>query len=406
MTDTQTRLRQQLQQLKARHERGDLDAPAYAAAKTPLERELLDQMLATPLPDAGPTTPRPSMRMVSLLSAAVLALASAGYLWTGSPGMPSAGAPGMAAAGSGGGGGGDDASHTDNEAEFIVAVEKLAERMKAEPDNLEGWAMLARSYARLGRHADALPAFEKAVALKGDDPRLLSDLADTLAVQNGRDLAGRPTDLVLRALKIDPDNGKALALAGTAAFNANDYAGAVRHWEHLAKISPADSGFMQQLQGSITEARKRAGLPADAPAAGAVMSQAAAPVAASPAAKPVAAADGAVLRGSVRLAPALAKQAAPTDTVFIFARAAEGSRMPLAILRHQVKDLPLDFQLDDSSAMTPASRLSAFPKVIVSVRISKSGQATPSAGDLMGESGPVANTASGVRIEIAEVVKN
>ena len=405
MTDTLTltHLRQQLQQLKARHERGELDAQAYAEAKTPLERQLLDQMLATPLPDDGPATSRPSLRMVSLLSAAVLALASVGYLWTGSPGMPSAGAPGMAAAGSGGG---DDASHTDNEAEFSAAVGKLAERLKEEPDNLEGWAMLARSYARLGRHADALPAFEKAVALKGDDPRLLSDLADTLAVQNGRDLAGRPTELVLRALKIDPDNGKALALAGTAAFNANDYAGAVRHWEHLAKVSPADSGFMQQLQGSITEARKRAGLPAGVPAAGAVLSPAAAATDAGPAVAPVAAAGGAVLRGSVRLAPALAKQAAPSDTVFIFARAAEGSRMPLAILRHQVKDLPLDFQLDDSSAMSPASRLSAFPKVIVSVRISKSGQATPSTGDLIGESGPVANTASGVRIEIAEVVKN
>ena len=405
MTDTLTltHLRQQLQQLKARHERGELDAQAYAEAKTPLERQLLDQMLATPLPDDGPATSRPSLRMVSLLSAAVLALASVGYLWTGSPGMPSAGAPGMAATGNGGG---DDASHTDNEAEFSAAVGKLAERLKEEPDNLEGWAMLARSYARLGRHADALPAFEKAVALKGDDPRLLSDLADTLAVQNGRDLAGRPTELVLRALKIDPDNGKALALAGTAAFNANDYAGAVRHWEHLAKVSPADSGFMQQLQGSITEARKRAGLPAGAPAAGAVLSPAAAATDAGPAVAPVAAAGGAVLRGSVRLAPALAKQAAPSDTVFIFARAAEGSRMPLAILRHQVKDLPLDFQLDDSSAMSPASRLSAFPKVIVSVRISKSGQATPSAGDLIGESGPVANTASGVRIEIAEVVKN
>ena len=380
-TQTQTRLRQQLLQLKARHERGELDTQAYDAAKTPLERQLLDQLLATPLPDAGLKASRPSLRMVSLLGAAVLALASAGYLWTGSPGMPSAGAPGMAAAG---GEAGRAVNEADNEAEFSAAVDKLAEQLKKQPDNLEGWIMLARSYARLGRHAEALPAFEKAVALKGDDPRLLSDLADTLALQNGRDLAGRPTELVLRALKIDPNNGKALALAGTAAFSANDYAGAVRHWEHLAKISPAESDYMQQLQDSIVEARKRAGLPAAAP---------------------VAAGGGAVLRGSVRLAAALAKQAAPTDTVFIFARA-EGSRMPLAILRHQVKDLPLDFQLDDSSAMSPASRLSAFPRVIVSVRVSKSGQATPSAGDLIGESGPVANSASGVRIEIAEVVKN
>ena len=113
-----------------------------------------------------------------------------------------------------------------------------------------------------------------------------------------------------------------------------------------------------------------------------------------------------MLSGSVRLSAALAKQASPTDTVFIYARAAEGSRMPLAIQRHQVKDLPLEFKLDDSSAMTPASRLSMFPKVIVSARVSKSGQAMASAGDLTGESAAAANTAKGVAIEIAQVVKN
>ena len=395
MNDPLTALRLQLQQLKLRHDRGELDAQAYANAKASLERQLLDQMLATPLIET--IAPRPSVRLISLLGAAVLALGGAGYLWTGSPGMPSAGAPALAAASV-------EAGQADSEAEFGAAVDKLAEHLKAKPDNVEGWAMLAGAYARLGRHAEALPAFEKALALKGDDAHLLTDLADSLAVQNGRNLAGRPTELVLRALKLDPDNSKALALAGTAAFNANDYAGAVRHWEHLVKLSPADSGFMQQLQGSIAEARKRAGMPAVAMAAGSALSQAATAVAAAP--KVTAAAGSAVLRGSVRLAPALAKQAAPTDTVFIFARAVEGSRMPLAILRHQVKDLPLEFQLDDSSAMSAASRLSAFPKVIVSARVSKSGQATPSAGDLLGESGPVAHNASDVRIEIKELVKH
>lgn len=113
-----------------------------------------------------------------------------------------------------------------------------------------------------------------------------------------------------------------------------------------------------------------------------------------------------MLSGSVRLSAALAKQASPTDTVFIYARAAEGSRMPLAIQRHQVKDLPLEFKLDDSSAMTSASRLSQFPKVIISARVSKSGQAVPAPGDLVGESAAVVNTASGVTVEIAQVVKN
>jgi len=102
----------------------------------------------------------------------------------------------------------------------------------------------------------------------------------------------------------------------------------------------------------------------------------------------------------------LAQQVQPGDTVFIFARAAEGPRMPLAILRHQVKDLPLNFTLDDGLAMSPAMRMSMHAKIVVSARISKTGQAAPSAGDLFGQSAPVANTASGVNIEINEVVKN
>ena len=118
------------------------------------------------------------------------------------------------------------------------------------------------------------------------------------------------------------------------------------------------------------------------------------------------AAGGATIRGTVRLAPALAMMAAPTDAVFIFARPAEGSRMPLAIVRKQVKDLPVDFVLDDSMAMSPGAKLSLFPQVVVSARVSKSGQAVPSAGDLSGQSAPIAPTASGLLIEINEVVKN
>ena len=112
------------------------------------------------------------------------------------------------------------------------------------------------------------------------------------------------------------------------------------------------------------------------------------------------------MQGSVRLAPALVKLAAPTDTVFVYARAAEGPRMPLAILRYQVKDLPLSFKLDDSTAMSPAMRLSLHQKVVITARISKGGQAVPAAGDMTGQSPPIANDAKGVDIEITEVVKN
>jgi cytochrome c-type biogenesis protein CcmH len=101
----------------------------------------------------------------------------------------------------------------------------------------------------------------------------------------------------------------------------------------------------------------------------------------------------------------MAKQAKPEDTVFVFARPAEGARMPLAILRKQVKDLPLQFTLDDSMAMSPANALSGASKVVVGARVSKSGNAMPQPGDLSGQSAPVSVGASGLQIEIREAVK-
>lgn len=408
MNDPIATLRQQLQQLKTRHEQGTLEDSAYAAAKAPLERKLLDHVMAQPGGTATPVNipaPRPSWNLVGLLSVATLALSITGYLGFGSPGLPSAGPPGSRPAESA------QAPHAMDEEQFAGAVEKLVERLKSEPENADGWAMLARSYVRMGRHADAVPAFEKAVLLVGDDPRLLVDFADALAMNNGRVLEGEPMKLVARALKADPDNAKGLALAGTDAFNRKDYATSVRQWERLAKVAPVDSAFLPQLQSSIDEARSLAGMPAGprlvlaAPPAtlAAAAAQDAAP---SPAPGASSAAGAALVTGTVRLTPALAQQAKPDDVVFIFARPAEGSRMPLAILRHQVKDLPVSFRLDDSMAMSPAMKMSQFPKVVVSARISKNGQAAPSAGDLSGQTAPVANTATGLVVEINEVVKN
>lgn len=385
-------LRQQLQQLLAQHNAGTLNAAAYAAAKDRLERQLLDQVMAQPEPPSSP--PRPSGTLVALLVAGIIGLAVAGYSYTGAPGatvVAGGNAPGADAGG-------------DSEAQFAAAVEQLAQRMASEPDNTEGWAMLGRSYARLGQHDKALAAYKRTGALLQTDARLMADYADTLAMQNNRNLQGEPAQWIERALKLEPDNPKALALAGTAAFERRDFPTAVRHWERLAAISPPGSDFLTQVQSGIAEARQQGGMPPAAaraaPAATAGASAPAAPAAAQ------AAAGAAGVQGRVRLAPALAQQVQPGDTVFIFARAAEGPRMPLAILRHQVKDLPLDFKLDDSTAMAPQMRLSLHPQVVISARVSKSGQAVPTAGDLIGQSAPVANTARGVAIEINEVVKN
>jgi cytochrome c-type biogenesis protein CcmH len=154
----------------------------------------------------------------------------------------------------------------------------------------------------------------------------------------------------------------------------------------VEQLSNDGGAGLQPLRNSIAEARRLAGMAP--PPAGAAASAAAAQVA-----------------GSVSLAPALKDRVSPEDTVFIFARAAEGPRVPLAILRKRVADLPLAFTLDDSLAMSPAARLSGAARVIVGARVSKSGNAMAQPGDLQGLSAPVPVGTNDLRIEIADVVR-
>jgi len=396
-------LRRQLQELRELHDRGAIDAAQYEARRTPLERRLVETVLVeptaapgakaatvAPAAPAAPPAERPSERLLALVCTAVVAVAVIGYSMTGSPGL--AGWP-MAAGPQGPAAPASAVEHAQNLQRIEAMVDKLAARMKESPDDAEGWSMLARSYAVLGRHAEAVPAYERAVALREGDPQLLADYADALAMRNNGDLAGEPLRLIERALKIDPRHLKALSLAGTAAFDRKDYASAVRHWSAILEAAPPGSDYVAQVQASIDEARQLGGLPA-------------APAATSPAPQAAAQRAAAAVSGTVSLAPALAAQAAPDDTVFVFARAADGPRMPLAILRKQVRDLPFEFTLDDSLSMSPAARLSGAARVVVGARISKSGQAVPSPGDLAGQSAAVDVGSRGLKIEIAEVVKN
>src|SRR5256712_10550496 len=261
-----------------------------------------------------------------------------------------------------------ETSHGLSAQQFEALVSRLAARLRDNPEDAEGWMMLGRSYAVLGRFPDAAKAYSNAAARSPRDAQLLADYADALAMAQGR-LQGEPEKIIARALAIDPQNVKALLLAGTAAFNRNDYAGAARHWERVLDAVPGESEMAQRLRASITEARALG----------------AGPQAAISGKKP----GRGQVRGVVKLAPGLAAKVAPGDTVFIFARAAEGPRMPLAILRKQGRDLPAEFTLDDSMAMSPAAKLSDHPRVVIGARVSKSANATPQPGDLQGLSAPV-----------------
>jgi cytochrome c-type biogenesis protein CcmH len=266
---------------------------------------------------------------------------------------------------------------------FQEMTEKLAARMREKPDDAEGWMMLGRAYRALERFQEAADALRKAVVLNPGNADLLADLAEALALRNGRTLAGEPTKLLDRALKLDPDNDKVLVLSGSAAFERKDYKAAIRHWEALLKRPKVSGELAQALSAGIAEAR--------------ALSTGKKTVAVKPAPGRVS--------GIVTLDTALRARAAPEDTVFVYARAAQGPRMPLAIVKVQVKDLPYNFSLDDSMAMMPEMKLSAFTEVIVGARVSKSGGAKPAAGDLEGASAKVSPGADGVTVAINQVVK-
>ena len=411
MNNTIEALKQKLAQLKQLHDSGVLPDDKFEEGKGALERQILDLVLsgnpvagspkgtapgkAAAAASAGalPTgDTKPSSLLLAGLAIGVVAIAAAGYFLIGRPApQGEAEQPQMVSAD------GKPAPHATGADQIAAMTDKLAQRLKEKPDDVEGWSMLARSYSVLGRHADALKAYEKASNLRKDDPTLLADYADSLAVNNNSNLEGEPMKLVDRALHLDPKNLKALYLAGTYAFNKKDYTSAITFWEKLVQVGPPGNVFATQVEPAIAEARNLAGLP-----------PAAKPLDAAPkagAAAPSAAAANATVSGTVTLSAALAKQAQPDDTVFVFARAAEGSRMPLAIMRKQVKDLPISFTLNDSMAMSPATALSTASKVIVGARISKSGSAMPQSGDLAGQSAPVSVGASGLKIEIKEAVK-
>lgn len=267
--------------------------------------------------------------------------------------------------------------------QFLEMTEKLAARMQEKPNDAEGWMMLGRAYRALERFQEAADALRKAVALNPGNADLLADLAEALALGNGRTLAGEPTRLLERALKLDPDNDKVLALSGSAAFERKDYNAAIRHWEALLKRPGVSGELAQALSAGIAEAR--------------ALSTGKNTAAAKPAPGRVS--------GTVTLDAALRARAAPEDTVFVYARAAQGPRMPLAIVKVQVKDLPYNFSLDDSMAMMPEMKLSAFDEVIVGARVSKSGSAKPTAGDLEGASARISPGAKGVTVAINHVVR-
>jgi cytochrome c-type biogenesis protein CcmH len=370
-----TLYRDQLRELDTDLQSGTLNKEHYEKARRELEARLLEDVDSDDATNDGARHGRASALALGL---ALPLCAISIYLAIGSPQalIPGHGADAR------------EPAHEVSAEQIEEMVQKLAARLESNPDNVEGWVMLGRSYSMLGRFTQAASAYASAVKQSPNDAQLLADYADSLAMSQGRSLKGEPEKLIQRALQIDPENIKALALAGSLAFDNNNYARAVEFWEQVLRLSPPDSEFSRTVSASVAEARK--------------LGKGNVPATTRDTSTPATAGG---VKGMVKLAPQLAAKVAPTDTLFIFARAAEGPRMPLAILRKQARDLPLTFSLDDSMAMAPGVNLSSFPQVVIGARISKSANATPQPGDLQGQSSPVTNSASGIIVVIDNEIR-
>lgn len=379
-------LRDQLRELDVDREQGSIDATAYVAARGELELRVAEDVQPVSRKSAADgASPVPRWQAAGL-ALALVSGAAVMYASLGTPRAMTAADPVASSAGSPSAMGVDP--HADTQGEAMVA--KLAERMVREPKDPNGWALLARSYSAMGRFVAAGDAYAHLVALIPDDAQILADYADVLAMTQNQKLHGEPERLLARALAADPKNVKALILMGDAVYERADLAAAAAHWKAALSLAPAGSEFAQMARDNLAHiGAPMDGVPSMPPSA-----PAAAPTAAAPATA------GVSVSGMVELDPALRAQVSDTDTVFIIAKAVEGPRFPLAVLRKQVRDLPLKFTLDDSMGMMPGVTLSQFEKVVVSARISKSGNAIAAPDDVEAVSQPVKPGAGGIQLRI------
>ncbi len=371
--------RDQMQELAADRASNLLSEEQYQTSKVELETRLAEDALAQ---EAEPPA-KTSGRTLGFTLAGALPLAAFGlYFLLGNPGALTAVAeaqanPGMAAG-------------VQGEHDIMKLIQQVEEKTRAEPNNAEAWTILAKTYAAVGHWPEALTSYEKAMALKPDTPAVMTGYAEALAISNNRVLKGKPMDLVLKALEIDPEDMKGLELAAISNFQDKNFAQAAYYFKHLLKLVPPETPYAQD----IAEAHKEAKRLAETGLTG--MENLSDP------GPDKSAASGATIRGTVDLAPALKAKAKPEDIVFLFARAGD-SGAPVAAIRANAGKFPLEFELNDAMAMSPENRLSKHKAVTLTARVAKSGDVKGAAGDLEGRLENVKVGASGVKLVIDQV---
>ncbi|MEW7975968.1 MAG: c-type cytochrome biogenesis protein CcmI [Candidatus Sedimenticola endophacoides] len=346
---------------------GVIDSEQFEQTKLELERALLLDLSDEP-GEPGQASPLPGRIALGLLAVLVPALTIGLYQNIGAPEMVGWDASSSAH---------QQARGSERMPTVGEMIGSLTKRLEQDPQDEEGWYLLARTHLISQNYPAAVTAFEKVYELVGEDPSIMLSLADAEAMTRQGDMSGRPTELVRKAVLLSPESVTARWLAAMAEEQAGEPARALEHFQALAPLLDDEPESLIRVQGKIADLRDALGENAGA-------------------ALPPIAAPAAGIKVRVTLAEALAAEAEPGQSVFIYAKALEGPAMPLAAQRVKVEELPVEVVLDDSSAMLPQMRLSNYTEVKVGARVSRSGNAVAASGDLAGEVAPVAVAAEGV----------
>ena len=380
--------RDQIADLDREHESGHISDAEWQQSRDELSMRLLEDTSAQDDPVAKQEKPA---LWTAVLVAVALPLSAVGmYMWVGEPDALNP----MAV----------QSNDKVDPTQLLQMAESLAQKLNDKPDNLQGWVMLGRTYRTLEKFDASVQAYDRALKLSADDDLKL-ERVEVLAMKSQGNFEGEPWTVIRDILQRDPQNYGALLMAGSASYSHEKFADALKYWQQARKPLAADNPDVPGLDEAIASVQQKLGMPVQvAKGPSTQMNAAQTPAAAPSAITSGAASTGLTVSGQVAIAEALKGKVKPSDVVFIYATPANGERMPLAIFKTTVAQLPLAFTLDDSTAMTPERKLSGAGEVLVKVRVSKSGNAMPQSGDLAGTLGPVKVGSKGLKLEIKDQI--
>ena len=393
-TDTQNTeiAKERLADLKLRLENGDVSQQEFDLIQTEIEASLLQDVRDGEVNvKASPKTERNAYVIITAIPLMALALY---WLWGTPNSMNLSGSSSMTSVNLPQNSNAEQDPMASNAKKHVGSVEEMAvileKKLEQDPKNPNGWYTLARTYMSLKQYDKAIVALKRLRSLVGDDATVLITLADAMTMSRKGRMAGEPFELIKKALKLKPNDPTTLWLAGLGYDEAGDAKTAVKLWKQLMPLVAAEPNSLHQVQSLIVAAERKMGITPTVEVGKNTTLPAAKPDTMQTAQQSSNQAGvGASITVTVELSAESKSKVSPTDFVLVYARAAKGPRMPLAIVKKQVKDLPMTITLDDSMAMQPTMKLSSFPEVNIVARVSKLGQAMPQSGDMQGLFGPV-----------------